>query len=266
MTLGERIQKLRKQNGLSQEALAEKVTVTRQTISKWELNQSTPDLDFIAQLSDLFHVSSDYLIRDELTSPDELPTKKKNFHFTAKSKRALLAAVTLAGLAAVLVCLIVDYFTAEHLTWSLIAAAAITAAWFVTLPVLAAKEKILFKTLLAICIVPFPLLAVLALVLKNATIFTLGACITLVCAAAIWGIYKLLFRFRHRLWRAFGFSLLVLLPVPILITQLVAVFLPQYPADFTSNLFHFGITIVLSLVCFGVDYLRQQKQEDASKP
>ena len=56
MTLGEKIQKLRKQRGLSQEALAEKVTVTRQTISKWELGQSTPDLDFIAQLSDIFNV------------------------------------------------------------------------------------------------------------------------------------------------------------------------------------------------------------------
>lgn len=73
MTLGEKIQKLRKQRGLSQEALAEKVTVTRQTISKWELGQSTPDLDFIAQLSDIFNVSSDYLIKDEMTEPDELP-------------------------------------------------------------------------------------------------------------------------------------------------------------------------------------------------
>ena len=69
MTLGEKIQKLRKQRGLSQEALAEKVTVTRQTISKWELGQSLPDLDFIAQLSDIFNVSSDYLIKDEMTEP-----------------------------------------------------------------------------------------------------------------------------------------------------------------------------------------------------
>lgn len=71
MTLGEKIQKLRKQQGLSQEALAEKVTVTRQTISKWELGQSLPDLDFIAQLSEIFNVSSDYLIKDEMVEPDE---------------------------------------------------------------------------------------------------------------------------------------------------------------------------------------------------
>ena len=45
MTLGEKIQKLRKQQGLSQEALAEKVTVTRQTISKWELGGVHLDKD-----------------------------------------------------------------------------------------------------------------------------------------------------------------------------------------------------------------------------
>lgn len=48
MTIGEKIQKLRKQRGLSQEVLVEKVTVIRQTISEWELGQSTLDLDFIA--------------------------------------------------------------------------------------------------------------------------------------------------------------------------------------------------------------------------
>lgn len=51
MTLGEKLQKLRKQSGLSQETLAEKVAVTRQTISKWELDQSTPELAILAQLS-----------------------------------------------------------------------------------------------------------------------------------------------------------------------------------------------------------------------
>lgn len=84
MTLGEKIQKLRKQNGLSQETLAEKVTVTRQTISKWELNQSTPDLDFIAQLSNIFCVSSDYLIRDEMEDPDILPPPKKDVSLNRK--------------------------------------------------------------------------------------------------------------------------------------------------------------------------------------
>ena len=108
MTLGEKIQKLRKQRGLSQEALAEKVTVTRQTISKWELGQSLPDLDFIAQLSDIFSVSSDYLIKDEMTEPDELPYKKRNYRLSERSKRIILVIVSAAALVACCVCLDCD--------------------------------------------------------------------------------------------------------------------------------------------------------------
>ena len=47
----------RRKNKLSQEQLAEKLDVTRQTISKWELNQSAPDLNFLCQLSEIFGIS-----------------------------------------------------------------------------------------------------------------------------------------------------------------------------------------------------------------
>lgn len=64
MTLGEKIQMLRSKEGLSQEQLAERLTVSRQSVSKWELGQSTPDLDYVVQLSDIFNVSLDYLVKD----------------------------------------------------------------------------------------------------------------------------------------------------------------------------------------------------------
>jgi len=65
MTFGETLASLRKTKSLSQEQLAEKLNLTRQTISKWELNQSTPDIDYLVQLSDFFDVSTDYLIKGE---------------------------------------------------------------------------------------------------------------------------------------------------------------------------------------------------------
>lgn len=71
MTLGKRIQELRKQNNFSQEQLAEKLEVSRQAISKWELDQSIPDTDKIIQLSYLFRVSTDYLLIEGLTIPSE---------------------------------------------------------------------------------------------------------------------------------------------------------------------------------------------------
>lgn len=70
MTFGEKLQKLRKERGMSQEELAEKLMVTRQTISKWELNQSTPELEFIARLSDILEVTTDYLIKEQVEVAD----------------------------------------------------------------------------------------------------------------------------------------------------------------------------------------------------
>ena len=57
---------LRTQSGYSQEALAEKVNVSRQAISKWELGLTLPDTDKIVALSKVFDVSIDYLLKDEI--------------------------------------------------------------------------------------------------------------------------------------------------------------------------------------------------------
>lgn len=63
MNIADRIQYLRKQKGLSQEELADKIGVSRQAVSKWESKQSTPDLDKIIVMSDLFEVTTDYILK-----------------------------------------------------------------------------------------------------------------------------------------------------------------------------------------------------------
>lgn len=66
MILADKIIKLRKKNGWSQEELADKMNVSRQAVSKWEGAQSIPDLEKILQLSALFGVTTDYLLKDEI--------------------------------------------------------------------------------------------------------------------------------------------------------------------------------------------------------
>lgn len=63
MEIGERIQTLRKEKGISQEDLANEMDVSRQAVSKWESNQAIPDVDRILQISILFGVSTDYLLK-----------------------------------------------------------------------------------------------------------------------------------------------------------------------------------------------------------
>ncbi len=84
MNIGEKLYDLRKEKHLSQEEVAEKLNVTRQTISKWETNASTPDFDKIKPLCELYGVTADEL----LTGQKREFTKKENKE-EIKQKRAL---------------------------------------------------------------------------------------------------------------------------------------------------------------------------------
>ena len=75
MILADKIIELRKKAGFSQEELAEKMGVSRQSVSKWEGALSIPDLDKILLMSEIFGVSTDYLLKDELG--DEIPSPKE---------------------------------------------------------------------------------------------------------------------------------------------------------------------------------------------
>ena len=73
MILADKIALLRRQQGWSQEELANQLDVSRQAVSKWESGASIPDLDKILKLSGLFNVTTDYLLKDELEQPDARP-------------------------------------------------------------------------------------------------------------------------------------------------------------------------------------------------
>lgn len=76
MTIGEKLLELRKKKSLSQEEVADKLNVTRQTISKWETDQSTPDFDKIAPICELYDISADELLRDKKIEKEEIETER----------------------------------------------------------------------------------------------------------------------------------------------------------------------------------------------
>ena len=80
--LGNKIQQLRKANGFSQEELASRLTISRQAISKWELGEAMPDTENIVQLSRLFGVTTDYLLRDEFESDRDVQEHKADIEMT----------------------------------------------------------------------------------------------------------------------------------------------------------------------------------------
>ena len=102
MTFQERLITLRKQQGLSQEQLGYELGVTRQTVSKWELGVTTPEMDKLIQLSDFFHISIDELVGRGTPEPasEEAETEQAqtareihyvpyHWHYEYKSRRTL---------------------------------------------------------------------------------------------------------------------------------------------------------------------------------
>ena len=78
MTLAEKIKHLRKLHGMTQERLAEKLSVSRQTVSKWESGTTSPDLLNVVELGRLFQVSTDYLLKEEEQPLQTVPKKQES--------------------------------------------------------------------------------------------------------------------------------------------------------------------------------------------
>ena len=106
MTLAEKIYQARKRAGLSQEALADALGVTRQAVSKWETGKSVPDTENIRRMARLLAVSADYFLGDAGTPGDApagaVPPEKPD---TLPEKLGLL--LFLAGVAAIALCSVV---------------------------------------------------------------------------------------------------------------------------------------------------------------
>ena len=100
MEFGNKLYALRKEKGLSQEELANRLEVTRQTVSKWELGDSTPDLEKLVLLAELFELSLDELVLDKVpltTKLDELGAKVMTGENKQKAKKGLKILMIIAG-------------------------------------------------------------------------------------------------------------------------------------------------------------------------
>lgn len=74
MTFGEKLQQLRQKEGFSQDKLAELLEVSRQAVSRWERDETMPETSTVVRLAEIFHVTTDYLLRED---PTPEPEEKK---------------------------------------------------------------------------------------------------------------------------------------------------------------------------------------------
>lgn len=121
MNLSDKILNLRKQNGLSQEELAEKLNVSRQAISRWELGSAQPDVSNILQLSKLFKVTTDYLLQDDYEGDPNIPAAKNPKNTAAaKMKKIISVSACALGLLGIFILYLLSRFVevmVPHITY-----------------------------------------------------------------------------------------------------------------------------------------------------
>ena len=112
MEFNNRLYQLRKQKGLSQEELASRLNVSRQTVSKWEVGDSTPDMEKLTAMSALFDVSLDQLVLGKEAPQSEAPAKSPLIDtisekvLTPDNKKKAKSALKIAGIIAAAILLI----------------------------------------------------------------------------------------------------------------------------------------------------------------
>lgn len=116
MNLGDKLYELRKSKNLSQEEVAEKLNVSRQTISKWETNQSTPDFDKILPLCELYNITTDELIKGEIK--EETVVKKDISIYNKKRAFGISIGVLCFFIAVIWIMLSLEVFNMDEVVSS----------------------------------------------------------------------------------------------------------------------------------------------------
>jgi len=91
MTFNEKLKECREESGLSQNDIAERLSVSRQAVSKWERGINEPDIETIVQLADIYNITIDQLLRADLSIVKRLAVKERSY------KKLLITVAILAG-------------------------------------------------------------------------------------------------------------------------------------------------------------------------
>lgn len=229
--IGTFIAQLRKDCGLTQKALAEKLSVTDKAVSKWERGLCYPDISLLTPLAETLGVSVGELLRGEryTEGPDPqtdvdtaLAYGKQSSDDRAQKLHGLAAwCFTAALLLGGIVCAICDQAMNRYLSWAWYPISSVVLAWCVCFPVIRGGRKGILWSLAALTVLIVPFLYVLER-LTHCDILPVGVPMAVLGLVLFWGLFAIWRWMGRRKYWAAGWSF-VLTAVMCLITNLVLV-------------------------------------------
>lgn len=266
--------KYRKQKGMTQKQLAEKLGVTDKAVSKWERGNGYPDISYLEPLADALGINISDLVKGETETDfeeiddedsDEKIVKSTlayaNSIYEKKSKKApRIAALSSIGigLAGIMTTSIVDnYALNSNFTWSLIPISAIIFLWLCILPSFVVKKHKFDAALLSSSVFIIPFLGIMCNLTNGKWFSSVAIPMSIVGIITLW-IIRFLFATKLTVWNKLAISLLIAAVVNVLIAFLLGNILFDGGFD-VWNLMSVAILLVIAVIFFAVGYSKKSK-------
>lgn len=211
--IGTFIMERRKERGLTQAQLAEKLNITDRAVSKWETGKSLPDSSIMLALCGILDITADELLSGgrEAKAAERAPSPPKEAagRVPRRGERRLALLLTGGLFTGVLVCFICDTALTGGLSWSRIVAVSAGYAWAALLPWVILKRRGPEGSLLSLSLFTIPYLYRLSRLLRVRAVFTVGTAMALLSLVCLWLICAA-FRRMGRTSRALGTACLLL--------------------------------------------------------
>ena len=261
---GRFIASCRKEKGLTQAQLAEKLNITDRAVSKWETGKCMPDSSIMLELCNILDVTVNELLsgeRIEMNNYEEkvnenlIEFKKKDEN--NMNKNTIISTIyTIAMVIGILVCCICDIAISGTLTWSLIVLSSILVTWIASFPVILLGKKGVLVAMIAISILIVPFMYILSILIKVNEVFSIGTIMSIISLVFLWIVYVLYYRLKERKLLATGITFLFAIPFTILINSTLSKMIGEPVIDIWDILSVFILLIVAVAFIIG-DYARK---------
>ncbi|WP_325201117.1 helix-turn-helix domain-containing protein [Oscillibacter sp.] len=251
--IGSFIMERRKEKGLTQAQLAERLNITDRAVSKWETGKSLPDSSIMLALCGILDITADQLLsggREAPAAPAPSPPERGERRIPRRGERRWRLGLLLTGglLTGALVCFICDTALCGALSWSRIVALSAGYAWAALFPLAALKRSGPAGSLLSLSLFTVPYLYGLSRLLRVRAVFTVGTAMAVISLLFLWLIYAV-FKRRGRNAVSLGVACLLLAGLTASVNGALYLLEAAPPPDAWN-----GLSVVLFLlaaaVCF----------------
>ena len=265
MDTGKFIAGCRKEKGLTQAQLAEKLNITDRAVSKWETGKCMPDSSIMLELCNILDVTVNELLTGERIEMNHYEEKVNENLIELKrkdennmNKNAILSTIyTIAMVIGIMVCGICDIAISGTLTWSLIVLSSVLVAWMASFPVILLGKKGVLVSMIAISILIVPFMYLLSVLIKVNEVFYIGAVMSIISLVFLWIIYMVYRRLKERKLLATGITFLLAIPFTLLINITLSKMIGEPVIDFWDILSVF-ILFIIAVDFLLIDYARKK--------